>query len=106
MKLGGVFGFGTGTAAVLPKLQQLADLGHAETQLARTAQETQRLHLFLALAPVARLGRATAGSSPSDSQCLTILAETPERDAASPMLNCSALFIGALPSSAAATTRC
>ena len=52
MPLGNSLHVGTGAAAVLPELQQFGNLGHAETQIARAAYEPQRVHFFVAVAPV------------------------------------------------------
>ena len=56
MSLSDAFHVSAGAAAVLPEFQQLGDLGHAETQIARTAYETQRVHFLVAVAPVTRVG--------------------------------------------------
>ena len=45
--------------------------------------------------------RGTVGNKPSDSRCCTITAKTPEHEATSRKLNCSASFIGAALSIAA-----
>jgi hypothetical protein len=50
------FHVGAGAAAVLPQLEQLGDLGHAEAEVAGAADEAQRVDLALAVLAVAGLG--------------------------------------------------
>lgn len=56
MPLGNALHVGAGATAVLPMLQQFGNLGDAETLIARAADESQRVHFLVAVAPVTRVG--------------------------------------------------
>ena len=61
MRLGDAFDVGAGALLVLPQLEQLGNLGHAETEQPGAADEAQGVDFVAAVLPVAGVGAMHGG---------------------------------------------